>query len=235
MKRLLIVNPNSTEAMTARIAEVASGCVPRAIEIIARTNHAGPPAIEGARDGALAAPGMLEILFSEPYDAALIACFDDTGLDAAREISAAPVIGMGAASFHLAAAIASRFLVVTTTPRSVPVIEENILREGLGSRCAGVKAAGIRVLDLEDGRDAAIERVAAAAVDGAAGAVVLGCAGMAGLTEWFAERTGRLAIDPVTAGVSAAAWAALAHHGDCGRVRADNDRTSPAQIGRHSL
>ncbi len=213
MRRLLIVNPNSTDAMTVRIAEAATGCVPPGVEIVARTNHAGPPAVEGARDGAFAAPGLLQILASEPYDAALIACFDDTGLDAAREMSAAPVIGMGASSFHLAAAMAPRFLVVTTTERSVPVIEGNVLREGLGSRCAGVKAAGIRVLDLEDDREAAIERVVAAGVDGAAEAVVLGCAGMAGLTDRLARRMRRLAVDPVTAGIMAASRAALSHGG----------------------
>ena len=47
-------------------------------------------------------------------EAHIIACFDDTGLDAARAAAKAPVIGIGEAGFHIASLIAARFAVVTT-------------------------------------------------------------------------------------------------------------------------
>ena len=62
-------------------------------------------------------PGMLEeILKGEKagMDATVIACFDDTGLEAARCCASGPVIGIGEAAFHLASLIAHRFSVVTT-------------------------------------------------------------------------------------------------------------------------
>ena len=66
----------------------------------------------------------------------LIACFDDTGLDAARCAVAAPVIGIGEAAFHMASLVAGKFSVVTTLARSIPAIEHNLAKYGLASAAA---------------------------------------------------------------------------------------------------
>jgi allantoin racemase len=163
--------------------------------------------IEGHVDGALAVPGLLdEILRGETdgVDAHVIACFDDTGLDAARALAAAPVIGIGEAAYHVAGLIAGRFTVVTTLSRSVPILEENLARYGLAARCARVRAAEVPVLDLEKPGAMARERIAGEIGEALrydrADAIVLGCAGMADLAASFAER---FAV-PVVEGVSAA-------------------------------
>jgi allantoin racemase len=85
--RLLVINPNATAAMTARIETIARAMLPREVEVIARTNAAGPPAIQGPEDGAAALPGLLAEVrrgLAEAVDAVVIACFDDTGLAEAR-------------------------------------------------------------------------------------------------------------------------------------------------------
>ena len=79
----------------------------------------------------------------------VIACFDDTGLDAARALAHAPVVGIGEAAFHVASLVAGRFSVVTTLSRAIPAIEFNLIKYGLASRCARVRAAEIPVLALE--------------------------------------------------------------------------------------
>ena len=84
--------------------------------------------------GALSLPGLLlEIRRGEAMSPAghVIACFDDTGLDAARQIARAPVVGIGEAACHVATLVAHRFTVVTTLARSVPALETNLLRYGL--------------------------------------------------------------------------------------------------------
>ncbi len=81
--------------------------------------------------------------------ACVIACFDDTGLDAARCVGDMPVIGIGEAAFHIASLVAGKFSVVTTLSRSVPAIEHNLVRYGLASRCAKVRASDVPVLELE--------------------------------------------------------------------------------------
>jgi allantoin racemase len=137
--RIHVVNPNTTAAMTDKIAAAAKMAASGSTEILATTSADGPVSIEGFFDGALSLPGLLaEIGAAEQLkvDAHIIACFDDTGLDAARSLAAAPVIGIGEAAYHLATLVGGRFSVVTTLARSVPVLEQNLLRYGLAFRCA---------------------------------------------------------------------------------------------------
>ncbi len=85
--KLLVVNPNTTAGMTARIGEAARAAAAAGTQIIAVNPSSGPASIEGYFDEAFATPGMLEeILKGEKagIDATIIACFDDTGLEAAR-------------------------------------------------------------------------------------------------------------------------------------------------------
>jgi Asp/Glu/hydantoin racemase len=70
-------------------------------------------------------------------DAFVIACFDDTGLDAARCAATAPVLGVGEVALHMASLIAAKFSVVTALSRSIAPIEHNLVRYGLAARCAG--------------------------------------------------------------------------------------------------
>ena len=98
-------------------------------------------------------PGLLaEMKKAGDVDAHVIACFDDTGLDAARCLASAPVIGIGEAAFHTACLVAGKFGVVTTLSRSVPAIEHNLIKYGLFSRCVKVRASDVAVLELEDPR-----------------------------------------------------------------------------------
>lgn len=133
--RLLVVNPNTTHSMTEKIGAAARAVAALGTEIIAVNPDSGPPSIEGYFDEAFAVPGLIaEMKKAGEVDATIIACFDDTGLDAARSLSTAPVIGIGEAAFHVASLIAGKFSVVTTLPRSVPAIEHNLVRYGLMSR-----------------------------------------------------------------------------------------------------
>src|SRR5260370_12697503 len=149
--RLNIVNPNTTAAMTRTAAGAAAKAARPATVIRAVSSAFGPASIEGAYDDAFAVPGLLEQIKAgeaEGADAHVIACFDDTGLDAARALADAPVVGIGEAAFHAASLVAGRFAVVTTLARSVPAIEFNLLRYGLAARCAPVRAADVPVLAL---------------------------------------------------------------------------------------
>jgi len=186
--RILIVNPNTTASMTAKLREAARKAAASGTEIFAVNPAFGPVSIEGYYDEAFATPGMLEEIAKRPeMDAYVIGCFDDTGLDAARSLARGPVVGIGEAAFHMASLIAGKFSVVTTLSRSIPPIEHNLARYGLISRCARVRACEVAVLDLEDPRLPARAKLSAEigraiAQDGCE-AIVLGCAGMADLAE----------------------------------------------------
>src|SRR5690606_11177193 len=100
-----VVNPNTTASMTRTIEAAARAVAFAGTRIRAVEPEFGPPSIEGPYDDAFAVPGLLaEIAEGDRQGAAahVIACFDDTGLDAARAVAAAPVIGIGEAAFHAA-------------------------------------------------------------------------------------------------------------------------------------
>src|SRR5687768_11135525 len=88
--RIRVINPNTTAAMTATIGKAAEEVAAAGTEIEAVTSSTGPVSIEGYYDEALCLPGLLmEIRKGEAAgaDAHIIACFDDTGLDAARQLA----------------------------------------------------------------------------------------------------------------------------------------------------
>ena len=205
--RIVIVNPNTSTAMTATIAAAARQAASATTEIVAVQPSSGPISIEGVYDGAIAVPGVIEeILRAEASgaDAHVVACFDDTGLDAARSAAAAPVVGIGEAAFHMASLVSSRFTVITTLARSVPIIERNLAVTGLAARCARVRASDISVLALEDpasnARNRISDMIACAIREDGADGIVLGCAGMANLAGDLSAAHGL----PVIEGVSAA-------------------------------
>ena len=205
--RLLVVNPNTTASMTAKIGACARAFASPGVEIIARNPPDGPASIEGHYDEAMSTPGLLAEIRrgeAEGVDGTVVACFDDPAIGACREIATGPVVGICEAAMHAATMIATSFSVVTTLPRAVPIIEELALRYGMERRCRRVRAADIPVLALEeegDARQRILAEVRAAVAQDRCEAVILGCAGMADLTEWLTRETGVPVIDGVVAGV----------------------------------
>jgi allantoin racemase len=209
--KILVINPNSTASMTAQISESARRCAFATTAIEAVNPHGTPASIEGHADEALAVPAMLDIIRegeARGVDAYVIACFDDPGLAAAREIARGPVIGICQAAVQVATTIATRFSIVTTLPRSVPIIEDLVEAYGAAHRCRSVRAVDMPVLALESDPITAEARLvreieAARDIDGAE-AVVLGCAGMSELCDRLQLRTGVPVIDGVSAAVKLA-------------------------------
>ncbi len=205
--RIRVINPNTTAAMTETIGRAAREVASPGTVIEAVTSPTGPVSIEGYYDEAMSLPGLLmEIRKGEASgaDAHVIACFDDTGLDAARQIAAAPVIGIGEAACHAASLIANRFTVITTLARSIPALEHNLLKYGLERR-AKLRAAEVPVLALEDEGSDARARIDAeikrALAEDRAEAIVLGCAGMAKLVRDLSAAHNCPVIDGVGAAV----------------------------------
>jgi allantoin racemase len=209
--RILVVNPNTTAAMTEKIGQAARAAAAAGTEIIAVNPPDGPVSIEGYYDEAFSVPGLLaEIARGEAsgVSAHIIACFDDTGLEAARSLASAPVIGIGEAAFHLASMLGHRFSVITTLSRSIAAIETNLLKYGLAARCAKVRACEVPVLSLDDPASNASTLIATeierAKQEDGAEAIVLGCAGMADLAARLTEKHGLPVVDGVASAVKLA-------------------------------
>lgn len=207
--RLLVLNPNTTASMTQKIGAAARRVAAPGTEIIAVNSAQGPASIEGFYDEAMSLAGLLAVIRDRAdFDAVVIACFDDTGLDAARCLTDRPVIGIGEAAYHFAAMIANRFSVVTTLARSVPALEHNLHRYGLAARCARVRSSEVPVLELEHPGSDACNRISVeigrAVSEDRCEAIVLGCAGMTDLADALAAEHGLPVLDGVTCAVAMA-------------------------------
>ena len=206
---ILVINPNTTVGMTEKIETAANRAAASGTQITAVTSASGPVSIEGYYDEALSVPGLLKVIRDRAdFDAVVIACFDDTGLDAARCVTDKPVIGIGEAAYSMAGMLANKFSVVTTLARSVPALEHNLMKYGLDRRCARVRSSEVAVLDLEDDSSGAYEKIAAeiarAIADDKAEAIVLGCAGMTDLANKLSQQFDRPVLDGVACAVSLA-------------------------------
>jgi len=205
--KILVVNPNTTASMTEKIAIAARAVARPDTQIIAANSQNGPASIQGYLDVAECIPGLIAEIKQHPeVDGIVIACFDDTGLDAVRCLVDVPVIGIGEAAYHAASMIAIRFSVITTLSRSVSGLETNLTRYGLASRCANVRATDIPVLQLERGDAATIDKIRqeirSAINEDKAEAIVLGCAGMTDLMDQLAKEFGVPVVDGVACAVT---------------------------------
>ena len=205
--KILVINPNTTTSMTDKIATAARAVARPDTEIVAATSQDGPASIQGFLDVATCVPGLLkEVEQHKDIDAIVIACFDDTGLDAVRTLVPVPVLGIGEAAYHAASMIANKFSVITTLSRSVAGLENNLMRHGLAQKCARVRATEIPVLKLEEGDPATLDKIRleihASINEDKAEAIVRGCAGMADLMAQLSEEFGLPVIEGVSAGVT---------------------------------
>ncbi len=208
LMKILLINPNTSQAMTQSLGASAAAVAAPGMQVIARCPANGPVSIEGHYDEAVGAVGMLEVLRAaeaEGFDATIIACFGDPGLLAAREIARGPVIGVAEAAMRAASFVATGFSVVTTMTRTCIIAEHLVDRYGVRPYCRGIRGTDIPVLALEEPGSDAYARILAecraALQHDRSGAIVLGCAGMTGLCERLTIELGVPVIDGVTVAV----------------------------------
>jgi len=204
--RILLINPNSTEAMTDAVVAASRRFVANDVEIIGATSSYGPPSIEGYYDEVFSIPPMLEKIDAYisdsvngnegQIDGVVIACFDDTGVDAARSLLEVPVIGICQAALQTTSLLANSFSIVTTLGRSVPALKHLVNKYGYADICRNVRASEIPVLELEKlssekqgskAEDKIKAEIELALEEDNAEAIVLGCAGMVDLTERLSD------------------------------------------------
>lgn len=208
--RILLINPNSTASMTAGIEKAARAAALPTTEVRAEHPEGVPPAIECYADEALCIPPTLALAEARAaaWDAIVLACHSDPGIDAVRERIVNPVIGIGEASYAAAIAAGRLFSLITLTQRFVRRKREQIRRLGLLDRCASIRTLGAGVVEGFEGkerlRDRYLAEAEAAVRQDGADCVVLGCSGMVGIAEDLQAHLGVPVVDPVVAAVKLA-------------------------------
>lgn len=209
MARILVINPNSSTAVTEGIRATLAPMTPPGVTFDCVELAESPATIASAEDVARAGLGVLERVRGERGVAvAITACFSDPGLELLRAEPFAPVaIGCQEAGILTALARADRFGIVALSERAIPRHLRKIKAMGVESRLAAELALP-GVSAEASGRDEAVYALVRARAEelGAlgAGAIVLGCAGMAPIRARLEADTGIAVIDPVGAAAAMA-------------------------------
>jgi allantoin racemase len=190
------------------------------VDVAVRDVPTGPASIESALEEYLSvAPtaALLRDAEEEGFDAAVLGCFGDPGLDALREITTRmPVVGPGEAAFHVATMLGDRFGIVTVAYGVVSPLRHLVARSGLSERLAGIVVAETSVLDVTGNRDgmidAVIEQGRALIERRDADVLVLGCMSLAFLdiTAHLEDELGVPVVNPAKAGLYTAEMLARA-------------------------
>ena len=209
--KILVINPNTTVEMTQAIEKTARAYASADTQITCLTVPEGPKAIETIYDVAIAAFYVLDLIKrnEKEFDAFVIACGANPGLDAARQITRKPVAGIGESSMMTACSVASRFSVITPeVPGGCTIGWEGVRALGLDRRCTSVRSTGKSVLGgffiEKDELTEMLYRTGKLAVEeDGAGALVLLCAGMTGTKAILEERLRVPVVDGVITAVGA--------------------------------
>jgi Asp/Glu/hydantoin racemase len=210
--RILLINPNTTQSVTALVAQHARAIAGDGVTFVPVTGRFGARYISSRAAAAIAAHAALDALAAHVAgcNAVYLACFGDPGLAALREISPVPVVGMAEASCLEACNRGRRFAIVTGGALWGPMLTEFVAWLGLADRLAAVRTIAPTGDQIARDPDGALAQLAAActasATQDGADMVILGGAALAGL----AARIQPSVPIPVLCSVEAGARAAIA-------------------------
>ena len=204
--RILLVNGNTTAAITERCAAAARAVAAPGTEIVPLTAQSGPRIIGTRTENAIAARGMLELLGQHMAgaDSAINAVSFDTALDAMREAAPFPVVGMTEAALHVAAMLGHRIGFLSPGARSVGIYRETVARTGLADRVVAYPVLDMTPQDYlqpEPLIDRVVVLLTAAIERESLEAVILAGAALAGLVPRIQARLPVPLVDGIAAAV----------------------------------
>jgi allantoin racemase len=213
--RILVINPNSNDEVTAGMAEALKplgfGDGP---EIVCMTLERGPYGIESQADvESVVLPLRRLVEADNETDAFVIACYSDPGLDVCREGTTRPVLGIAECAVLTALARGERFGVIAIAARSIARHMRYLRQMSLTGRLAGERPLEMSVAETASGEktfERMVEVGRALKDEDGAGVLVMGCAGMARHRRPLEEALGIPVIDPTQAAVAMAIGAVQA-------------------------
>ncbi|MFC3125689.1 aspartate/glutamate racemase family protein [Pseudoroseomonas globiformis] len=213
MRRILVINPNTSESCTRGIAEsLRSFSAPAAPPFQVVSLPGGPPAIASWRDWYSVAEPLCRMVEAEPANAYIIACVSDPGLEAVRSATRRPVFGPFRCAVAAALARAENFGVIAFVEASKARQRRALQSMGAEGRLAASIALNLPMETLTDpaaARGVICDTARRLAAEGA-GAVILGCAGMAGHRAAAEDAAGVPVIEPCQAAAAQAILATVA-------------------------
>jgi allantoin racemase len=208
--RILILNPNTTEAITELLTSAASKVAAPGTELVPLTAPRGFPYISTKAEAQIGGAIAIEALAAHhrEVDAAVIAAFGDPGLFGARELFDIPVIGMSEAAMLTACMLGRRFGIVTFAEALGTWYQDCVAMHGMSERCAGIRASNQAFSAIstvqQEKEDRLVDLANRAVHEDEADVVILSGAPLAGLAAKVSSRIPVPVVDPIAAAVKQA-------------------------------
>lgn len=134
--KLLIINPNSSTSVTARIDAAAQATCQPGEEITTICATGAPELIVTPEDARTAEQAVTQTLaaWRQPVDGVVLASFGDTGLDAVRAQTGMPVVGIAQSAYAMASVLGPRMSIVSFAPTMADALRKTALGYGHGDR-----------------------------------------------------------------------------------------------------
>jgi len=206
-KRILYINPVRDD--DPQEMAILTGVVDAQTQLEYRSLGTGPEHLQYKTYRAailMQLVSMIKQAENEGFDAVIVGCFLDPGLEEGREITEDTlVVGPGEASTHIAVTLGNKFSVLVTHKNAIPEMEAHLKNRGLWDKLATFKSVEIGVLELQQDRQATLRRFREAAKEAiekdGAEVIILGCTGAHGFFERLQQDLGVPVIDPGIAAV----------------------------------
>lgn len=203
--KILVLNPNTSDMVTEKIKQAVVKVAAADVDVVVEKIEHGPEVLESYYDEALATPYTIEKVKEaneKGFDAVIIAAFCDPGIEALKEISDIPVYGTEEGAFSAALLLGNKFSILTEKKHKESVKLQHVRKLGLESRCSGVRALGMGVVEIGEDeqkvKQRGIELARRMIEEDNAEVIIMGCASMAGYSKELEEILGVPILDPVT-------------------------------------
>ena len=165
--RILVVNANTSQIVTEKVAAQARASAAPGTEIVAVTGSFGGRVIGTRAEHAIGEHSTIALVSAHApgCDAVVIGVSYDTGLRGARELLPVPVVGMTEAGLLTACMLGGRIGIISFGRRVLPLYHELVAGYGLTSRIAGWRVLESTVAYQRGGHDELDRELIAAAND----------------------------------------------------------------------
>jgi Asp/Glu/hydantoin racemase len=207
--RIKVINPNSNQVVTAGLAEALKPLMfADGPDIQCETLAEGPYGIESQADADGVVMPLRRLVAGDNESAAfVIACYSDPGLHACREATTRPVLGIAECGVLTALTRAETFGVIAIAQRSIRRHLRYLRQLGLMDRLSAERPLDMSVAETASGEGTLAKMITvgrALKEEDGAGAIVMGCAGMARHRKPLEDALGIPVIDPTQAAVTMA-------------------------------
>lgn len=207
--KILVINPVGTSRWDETDKKIYQSFASPETEVDIISLKEGPVSIETRKTEADVIPRIVETAlgYNENYDAIIVNCCADPGVDVIRSLVEKPVIGPCEASLALATVLGKKIGIITVSKTGIPIFEELVKKLNFKDFVVSIRAIGISVpeieKDIQKTIDLLLEECEKAEEEGSE-VIILGCTGFAGLAEKLQEHMDIPIVDPVGAAVKLA-------------------------------